>query len=75
VDPLKAKVFSHPLRVRILGALGVRPASAVQLAHSFDQALDKVVYHLTLLCDAEYVEPVEGQDPDALDPLYESARS
>jgi DNA-binding transcriptional ArsR family regulator len=75
VDPVEAKVFSHPLRVRILGALGVRSASAVQLAHKLGLAFDRVVYHLAVLRDNEYIEPVDGQDPDAPDPLYESARS
>jgi DNA-binding transcriptional ArsR family regulator len=74
VDSVEAKVFSHPLRVRILGALGARPASAMQLSRSLSQPLGKVVYHLSVLCDTGYVEPVEGQDPATPDPLYESAR-
>jgi DNA-binding transcriptional ArsR family regulator len=75
VDSIDAKVFSHPLRVRILGALGVQPASAMQLSRDLSQPLGKVAYHLSVLCDTGYVEPVEGQDPRTQDPLYESARS
>lgn len=71
MDSVEAKVFSHPLRVRILATLGSGPASAVQLSRGMSQQLSKVVYHVTILCDTGYVRKVEGQDPDSPDPLYE----
>jgi DNA-binding transcriptional ArsR family regulator len=74
VDSVEAKVFSHPLRVRILAALGVAPATAVQLTRGLSQSLSKVVYHLTVLCDTGYVRKVESDDPDSPDPLYELIR-
>jgi DNA-binding transcriptional ArsR family regulator len=74
VDPLEAKIFSHPLRVRIVAALLARPASARQLARAFSQVLDKVLYHLAILDDAGYAEPSEGQDPGGPDCVYQSAR-
>jgi hypothetical protein len=71
VDSVKGKVFCHSLRVRILGSLGFRPASATQLSSSLSLPLGKIAYHLAILCDTDYIVPVEGQDPDARDPLYE----
>jgi DNA-binding transcriptional ArsR family regulator len=74
VDPAQARVFSHPLRVRILGALSARSASVAELARDLSEPIGKIAYHLSILCDVGYVEPVDGQDPDAPDPRYESAR-
>lgn len=74
MDSVEAKVFSHPLRVRILASLGVRPATATELARGLSQSLSKVVYHLTVLCDTHYVRKVAGQDPNTPDPLYELIR-
>lgn len=71
MDSVEAKVFWHSLRVRILGALMARPASAVQLAGKLSQPLGKIVYHTTVLCDTGYARLAEGQDPDAVDPVYE----
>jgi len=72
VDPVEAKVFWHALRVRILGALTFRPASAVQLAGRLGQPLSKIVYHTTVLCNTGYARLAAGQDPDLVDPVYEA---
>jgi hypothetical protein len=72
VDFVDARIYWHSLRVRILGALMFRPASAVQLAGRLAQPLSKIVYHTTILCNTGYARLAEGQDPDALDPVYEA---
>jgi hypothetical protein len=74
VDSVEGKVFSHSLRVRILGSLGYRPASVRQLSHKLDQPIGKVAYHIIVLCDTGYVALVEGQDPAEPNPLYEPTR-
>jgi len=71
VDSVEAKVFSNPLRVRILAMLAPQPATAVQLSRGVSQPLSKVVYHLTILCKTGYVRKVESDDPEAPEPLYE----
>jgi len=71
VNSVEGKVFCHPLRVRILGSLGFRPASVMELSYNLSQPFDKIAYHITVLCDTGYAVPIEGQDPDAIDPLYE----
>ncbi|HEX3173532.1 MAG TPA: helix-turn-helix domain-containing protein [Solirubrobacterales bacterium] len=73
MDSVEAKVFSHPLRVRILAALRASPATAVQLSRDLKQSLSKVVYHLTVLCDTSYVRKIEAEDGSP-DPLYELIR-
>jgi hypothetical protein len=72
VDPVDAKVFWHSLRARVLGALMARPASAVEVAGRLAQPLSKIVYHTTILCNTGYARRVAGQDPDAVDPVYEA---
>lgn len=72
VDP---RVFFHPLRVRILVALGGGPASAAELARSLSHPIRKIVYHLAVLTQARYVEPVDDEDADSHDPRYESSRT
>ena len=57
VDP---RVFSHPMRVRILATLGVDPASATELARDLSQPIGKIAYHLAVLNNAGYVEPIDG---------------
>lgn len=52
----------------------VRPANAVELAGRLAQPLSKIVYHTTILCNTGYARRVEGQDPDAVDPVYEAVR-
>lgn len=71
VDP---RVFSHPMRVRILATLGVAPASAAELARSLSQPVGKIGYHLSVLSHTGYVEPVAGGEPDSPDLRYESSR-
>lgn len=71
VDP---RVFSHPVRVRILAALTVASATAVELARDLSQPIGKVAYHLTVLSHAGYAEPVEGEEPDSPNQRYESSR-
>jgi hypothetical protein len=50
----------------------VRPASAVQLAGKLAQPLGKIVYHTTVLCNTGYARLADGQDPNAVDPVYEA---
>lgn len=71
VDP---RVFSHPLRVRILAELAVAPASAGELAHRLSEQAGKIVYHLNVLDHTGYAELVDGEGPDSPDPRYESSR-
>lgn len=74
MDPVEAKVFSNGLRVRILGSLGFRPASATELAHNLSLRLDKVEYHIAVLYKTGCIVPLEGQGPGASDPVYEPVR-
>lgn len=71
---MEARVFSNPLRVKILNSLVFRPASALQLAADLNQPLNKVVYHTTVLQDAEYIQPAEGKDGSSVDQPYEASR-
>jgi hypothetical protein len=73
MDAVQAKVFFHPLRVRLLGAIGFRPASATDLACSLFLPLDKVCYHVAVLYNMGYIVPLEGHE-DLPDPVYEPAR-
>jgi DNA-binding transcriptional ArsR family regulator len=74
VYSVEAKVLSHPLRVQILAELAAQPSTVVDLADFLEQSLSKVMYHTTVLCRTDYVQPAEGQDPDAVNPVYEVTR-
>ncbi|GIF53334.1 ArsR family transcriptional regulator [Asanoa ferruginea] len=61
VDELKA--VTHPLRVRMLGALRADgPATATELARRFDTDTGTTSYHLRKLARFKFVEEAEQRD-------------
>jgi DNA-binding transcriptional ArsR family regulator len=74
VDSVDQRVLCHPLRVRVLVALGGGPASAGELARSLSHPIRKIAYHLTVLTQGGFAEPVDG-DTDSHGPRYESSRT
>jgi len=61
VDELKA--VTHPLRVRMLGALRADgPATATELARRFDTDTGTTSYHLRKLAHYKFVEEAEQRD-------------
>jgi predicted transcriptional regulator len=72
VDFVEAKVFWHKLRVKILGSVRANPSRATDLTRKLGPPLANVVYHLKVLERTEYIQPVEGQDPDSADPVFEA---
>jgi DNA-binding transcriptional ArsR family regulator len=59
VEPLIAKAFAHPLRVRILSVLNERVASPNLLSKELDESLNLVSYHVRVLEKYGCIELVE----------------
>lgn len=75
MDSVDQRVLCHPLRVRVLVSLGGSPASAAELARDLSHPMRKIAYHLTVLAQGGYVEPVDGDEADSLGTRYESSRT
>ena len=60
-DAAQFKALGHPLRHRILFALGQRAATISQLAKSLDQRKGNIAHHLGVLHDAGLVRIVESR--------------
>ncbi|MGV1048263.1 MAG: helix-turn-helix domain-containing protein [Solirubrobacterales bacterium] len=58
-DEAIAKVFAHPLRVRLLQLLVESPASPNELASRLDEPLANVAYHVRELAKYECIELVD----------------
>ncbi|MFD8785414.1 ArsR/SmtB family transcription factor [Kitasatospora sp. NPDC059599] len=58
-SPQQYKALSHPLRQRLLLALGGQPATVAQLAEALDSRKGTVAHHLKVLQDAGVVRIVE----------------
>ena len=58
-DPAQFKALAHPLRQRLLFALGQHPATISQLAVALDSRKGNIAHHLGVLRDAGMVEVVE----------------
>lgn len=58
-DPERAASFLHPVRRRLLAALGEEPDSAAGLARRLGESRQRLNYHLRTLEDAELVELAE----------------
>lgn len=61
VDVRLARALSHPLRQRILAALGARVASPSDLAAELGEPLGDVAYHVKRLVDHECVDLVRTE--------------
>jgi DNA-binding MarR family transcriptional regulator len=55
---LRARAVTHPLREKILFALGEREASPSQLAHALDAPLGVVAYHVRVLAQLGMIRRV-----------------
>jgi DNA-binding transcriptional ArsR family regulator len=58
-SPEQHRALAHPLRHRLLMALGAGPATVSQLARSLDVRKGSVAHHLAVLRTAGLVEPGE----------------
>ncbi|MFF2951582.1 helix-turn-helix domain-containing protein [Kitasatospora sp. NPDC057965] len=58
-SPRQFKALSHPLRQRLLLALGGQPATAAELAAALDSRKSTVAHHLKVLQEAGVVRIVE----------------
>jgi hypothetical protein len=72
VDFVEPRILWHALRAPVLGAVRARPSRATDLTRRLGPPLQKVVYHLSVLERTQYIQRVEGQDPDCADPIYEA---
>jgi DNA-binding transcriptional ArsR family regulator len=55
--PEQYAALGHPMRLRLLFALGQQPATTSQLAAALDTNKGNVAHHLKMLCDAGLVRP------------------
>ncbi len=55
---LQAKAASHPLRLRILRLCGQQPMTNKQLADRLDTLPGTTLYHIRLLVEAGFLEPI-----------------
>jgi predicted transcriptional regulator len=72
VDFVEARVFWHTLRAKILGSIRANPARATELSRKLGPPLPKILYHLSVLERSKYIRRAEGEDPDAVDPVFEA---
>ncbi len=72
MDFVEARIIWHKLRLRILASVRARPSRATDLTRELGPPLNKVVHHLTVLERSDFIQPVEGQDPDCADPIFEA---
>jgi DNA-binding transcriptional ArsR family regulator len=56
-EPEQFKALAHPMRHRLLFALGQRPSTVSQLAAELDTLKGNVAHHLKVLCAADLVRP------------------
>lgn len=56
---LQAKAAAHPLRLRILRLCGQQPMTNKQLADRLDTLPGTTLYHIRLLVEAGFLEPIE----------------
>ncbi len=71
----RSRALKHPMRVRVLEAMRGRSASPTELAREFDERLEVVAYHATILLEAECIEPVPGRsERGTLERFYTARR-
>ncbi|MFG1923569.1 ArsR/SmtB family transcription factor [Cryptosporangium sp. NPDC048952] len=60
-DPAQYKALGHPLRHRLLMAIGQKPATISQLARALDQRKGNIAHHMDVLYTAHLVEIAESR--------------
>jgi DNA-binding transcriptional ArsR family regulator len=60
-SPDQFKALAHPMRHRLLFALGERPATVSQLAAALGSHKGNIAHHLKVLCEAGLVRPAGTQ--------------
>jgi hypothetical protein len=73
VDPNLRRVLSQAVRAEILERIAKRPASARQIAEATGEPLSKITYHTTVLCEAGCIRPLDPDQPDPEERVYELA--